>query len=78
MSIADMTIVLLVLGFLPLQIRRQQTHSRDIRWFVRATFWQLTLCYTASGCTSWQLEIPLIQRITSAIWAALGKLVQGP
>jgi hypothetical protein len=65
MTLETLTLILLVAGLIPWHISRRTVGRRPnlaTRWQVYALFWRLT--------------IPLIQRLSDAIWAALRRLVE--
>ncbi len=70
---------LLALGLIPWHISRHWVsygHKRRAGWRIYATFWRLTIDPTPKGHRNWRFTVPLIQRLSSAIWAAVKDLVK--
>jgi hypothetical protein len=78
MTIEQLTIILLILGLIPLQISRRivRGKSYQIEWQILATFWRLTVNRPSKGRVTWRFTMPVIERLASAIWAALSDLVK--
>ena len=77
MTIEQLITALLVLGMVPRRISHTVLDGErsQVRWKIYATFWRLTIRWSGRGRHTWQFTVPLIQRLTSAIWAALKGLV---
>lgn len=73
--------VLLTLGCVPWQVSCSEHHLRHRRhvyviWQVRAVFWSLTVKRRVGGQRqTWMLRVPLILRLSNAVWAALRKML---
>lgn len=82
MTLETLTLILLVAGLIPWHISRRPIGRRPnlaMRWEVYALFWRLTIERPARRSrrrAAWRLTIPLIQRLSDAIWAALRRLVK--
>jgi len=78
MTFGSLTIILLVLGLLPFHISCRTVGGKrpQRRWQIYATFWRLMVNCPAKGHKSWRFTAPLIQRLISAIWAALDELIK--
>lgn len=72
---------LIALGCVPWLVSRNESPRRGKRralvtWQVRALFWSLTVKRPVGGGRPvWRLTIPLIHKLSKAVWAALRKLV---
>jgi hypothetical protein len=82
MTLETLTLILLVAGLIPWHISRRTVGRRPnlaIRWQVYALFWRLTVerpQRRSHQHATWRLTIPMIQRLSDAIWAALRRLVE--
>jgi hypothetical protein len=59
----------LVVGIIPHYIEKQQMRNGWIM-HIRALFWSLEIRYQ-HGQNRWTLSIPLVERLRSAVWAAI-------
>ena len=82
MNITIMGWILFGLGFVPFRIKRswhnkgKSKHAQS--WSelqIQATFWCFSLEQRPQG-RSWRLSLPLVVRLTSAIWAAMKDLIK--
>jgi hypothetical protein len=82
MTLETLTLILLIAGLIPWHISRRTVGRRPnlaTRWQVYALFWRLTVERSQRRSrrrVSWRLTVPLIQRLSDAIWAALRRLVE--
>lgn len=82
MTLETLTLILLVAGLIPWHISRRTVGRRPnlaTRWQVYALFWRLTVERPqgrSRRTVAWRLTIPLLPRLSDAIWAALRQLVQ--
>lgn len=82
MTLETLTLILLVAGLIPWHISRR-TVGRGPRlrthWQVYALFWRLTVDRPrrrGRQPTTWRLTVPLIRRLSDAVWAALHRLME--
>jgi hypothetical protein len=82
MTLETLTLILLVAGLIPWHISRRIVGRRPnlaTRWQAYALFGRLTVeCPQRRSRRSiaWRLTIPLLPRLSDAIWAALRRLVE--
>lgn len=82
MILETLTLILLVAGLIPWHISRRTVGRRPnlaTRWQVYALFWRLTVerpQRRSRRPLTWRLTIPLIPRLSDAIWDALRRLVE--
>ena len=67
--------VWLVLGFIPYHVEKKCLYGGRRLLVVRALFWSLTVRSTPQRRRrTWELRVPLIERLRDTIWAALDRL----
>ncbi len=89
MNFDALTLILLVLGFIPHHLSRtvipsQRSSQRSgrsrrsgrlVRYQIHALFWRLTIDCPAHGRRRWRFTLPVIRRLADAVWAALRSLL---
>ena len=83
MELTMMSWILFGVGFVPWRVgwtAQRRRHGRQWRQgrtlTVEAIFWQLTV-QQHSQSSAWELNVPLIARCKSAVWAVLQSLTKG-
>lgn len=64
----------LVLGLVPYRVRHRYTRSGERVWTVQALFWSVHIEHQCSGHYDWAVQVPLIERLRDAVWAAVLRL----
>jgi hypothetical protein len=60
----------LIVGLIPYYIKKQPSRNGWILQ-IRALFWSLELHRPRVGLNKWTIRVPLIERLRSAVWAAI-------
>lgn len=67
----------LAVGLVPYYIHHQYTPDGVRVFTVRALFWSLQVQRQWSGQHAWTVQVPLIERLRDAVWAAVLRLRGG-